>query len=354
MLFMTDTESAAWRSATDLAAAKNLGPDDINVETRSNLWTAMCFYVGATLTARGNGDLGMAWLSAGAMREEQGVFTNAYLTAFLSRHENRLAMPVVCFADPRPYVHFTTVPAMVTARTNLVKHFVDTLPRFTKPFRMMDIGCGDGSLTAWLLRDLRDAGKIGDISEILLVDSSQAMLDLARVTLEKEHPANVIHTLTKRIEETTEQPGTHFDVAVASLAYHHMPLETKRRRLTALKPAIDHYFLFELNGNHDAPEAQSPELAFSLYQTYGRMMDFVFAHDAPVDVVLTCIDNFWMTELVSFLTQPRGVRTDYHMLRSEWMALFEETLTPEFSRLSDSTCWGDEYLELFSMHYGRK
>jgi hypothetical protein len=40
-------------------------------------------------------------------------------------------------------------------------------------------------------------------------------------------------------------------------------------------------------------------------------MDFVFSHDAPVEVALACIDLFLMTEAVSLLTQPRGVRSDY-------------------------------------------
>lgn len=83
-------------------------------------------------------------------------------------------------------------------------------------------------------------------------------------------------------------------------------------------------------------------------------MDFVYSHDAPVDVVTDCIDSFLMTEVVSLLTRPRGERTEYHMLRSQWHDLFRDCLCPEFAVCSDSTCYADEYMTLFTLHYGRK
>ena len=107
-----------------------------------------------------------------------------------------------------------------------------------------------------------------------------------------------------------------------------------------------------MDANNDTPECSSPELALSVYQSYGRIMDFVYAHDAPVDVVTDCIDAFLMTEVISILTEPRGVRTDYHMLRTQWHDLFSAVLCPEFSLRSDSACYADEYMTLFTMHYG--
>jgi hypothetical protein len=141
---------------------------------------------------------------------------------------------------------------------------------------------------------------------------------------------------------------------MSSLAYHHMPVEDKRIHLSRLRPWIDHFLLFEMDANNDTPELYSPELAFSVYQSYGRIMDFVYAYDAPVEVVTDCIDSFLMTEVVSLLTQPRGERTEYHMLRSQWHDLFRTCLCPEFTVSSDSTCYADEYMTLFTLHYGRK
>jgi len=83
------------------------------------------------------------------------------------------------------------------------------------------------------------------------------------------------------------------------------------------------------------------------------MIDFVFSHDAPIEVAQACVDRFLMTEAVSLLTQRRGERNDYHMLNTQWHGLFEQTLTPEFLCLCDSPCYADEYFSLFIIHYGR-
>ena len=60
-----------------------------------------------------------------------------------------------------------------------------------------------------------------------------------------------------------------------------------------------------------------------------------------------------MAEVVSILSQPRGVRTDYHMLRSEWHEVFDEALGDGFSCRCDDTAYADDYMELFTLHYGR-
>lgn len=80
------------------------------------------------------------------------------------------------------------------------------------------------------------------------------------------------------------------------------------------------------------------------------MISFVFAHDAPPGEVMDCVDSFLMTEVVSILTEPRGERTDYHMLRTQWNDLFMTVLGPEFSLQGDSACYADEYMALFTMH----
>ena len=136
------------------------------------------------------------------------------------------------------------------------------------------------------------------------------------------------------------------------------PLLAPRRyfrcHLRRLRDKTDHFVLFELNADNDFPEQYSPELIFSIYQSYGRIIDFVFAHDAPLQTAQACVDNFLMTEVASMLTKPRGVRSDYHMLRLQWHDLFRKTLCPEFMCLGDATCYSDEYMDLFMLHYGRK
>jgi len=217
----------------------------------------------------------------------------------------------------------------------------------------MDIGCGDGALTCRLLAHLMESKKVPEIGEVLLIDPSPAMISMATEKVRSAFPDVIISTDNARIQDCSLSFDRHYDIAMSSLAYHHMPVEDKRIHLSRLKPWISHFLLFELDANNDTPEMYSPELAVSVYQSYGRIMDFVFAHDAPVVVVTDCIDSFLMTEVVSILSEPRGIRTDYHMLRKEWLDLFSQVLEPEFSLRSDSTCYGDEYVGLFTLHYGR-
>jgi len=133
-----------------------------------------------------------------------------------------------------------------------------------------------------------------------------------------------------------------------------MPYEIKMIHLKNLAPWIDHFIVSELDANNDTPELFSPELALSVYQSYGRLIDAVFAHDAPIEVAQACVDKFLLAEEVSLLTQPRGERTEYHMLRRQWRQLLEEGLGPDFACWCDSTAYANEYLDFFTMHYGRK
>ena len=51
-------------------------------------------------------------------------------------------------------------------------------------------------------------------------------------------------------------------------------------------------------------------------------------------------------------TYKHGERIDYHMLRTQWKTLFDEHLGQDFACLRDSTAYGDEYIDLFTMHFG--
>jgi len=353
MLFLSSLEKAQWLEFGRDIAKRGLASADFRGEVRANLLPAFRFYIGALLLASGQDKLGKTWITSGTLIEEDGLFFNAFLTGFLERHQDRLEMPEQVFADPRPYVHFTTVPIMQKSRARFLSQCGRTLPKTRQPFRLMDVGCGDGSLTAALLNHLRAIGKIQEIGEVLLVDPSPAMLALAKETVGKTIPSACIKTLNQRIEQVAGKLNARWDMALCSLSYHHLPYEQKVIHLKELKPWIDHLVLFELDANHDFPELQTPELAISVYQSYGRIIDFVYSHDAPVELAQACVDRFVMTEAVSLLTQRRGERNDYHLLHMQWHGLFEQTLAPEFLCLGDSPCYADEYLSLFMIHYGK-
>lgn len=353
MLFLSKTEAAQWREMGKEIVVGQLPPERFGGEIRANLLAAFRYHAAALLAGAGYGDAALDWLKKGVREEVHGQFSNAFLLAFLTRHEGRLKMPVVVFADPRPFLHFAGVPVIRDARRRFLKHCGDSMPKFDHPIRVMDIGCGDGSLTAAFLQHLQEAGKVGDIAEIFLVDSSRGMIELAERTVGKVFPPSIIRTANRRIEQVSDGVHSRYDIALSSLAYHHIPREAKLSNVRKLSPWIDHFVIFEVEADTDGPELHSPELAVAVYQCYGRLIDFVFAHDAPIEVVLPCVDFLLMTEAVSFLTQPRGARTDYHMLRTQWTDLFEQGLGPEFGLRCDTTCYADDYFNLFTMHYGR-
>lgn len=352
MIFLSPREKEQWRMMAEEIMANKPAPGCLPAAIRSNFLPMFDYFMGALLAAKGQTALGNEWLKVGALAEEESLMSNSYLSSFIERQHGKMIMPAVVFADPKPFIHFAGVPVIRDSRRNFLKNCSDSLPQFTKPVRVMDLGCGDGALTVAFIKTLRESGKAGDLAEITLVDRSQGMIDTAKATVGGAIRDCPVKTILGKIEDVTAGLDQHYDIILSSLAFHHMPLEQKRVHLDNLKGKMDHFIIFEVDANNDLPEQFSPELAVSVYQSYGRLNNLVFMHDAPVDLALSCVDAFLMTEEVSFLIQPRGLRNDYHMLKNQWHDLFRETLAPDFTCICDSTCYADEYTGLFTMHYG--
>jgi len=353
MLFLSGREQQEWQAFAGEILRDRPAPGTYDAKVRPNLIPAFHFYIATFLAANGQGKEAAQWAESAVLLEEDGLLGVAYLLGFLNRYDNELKKPALVFSDPRPFIHFTTVPVMNQARQDFVRHCGLSLPVFDHPVRFMDIGCGDGRLAVSLLSHLQEIGRIPGISEVLLVDPSPAMAAMAEKTLRTAFPGVRISVESCRIQECSGRIERKVDIAMSSLAYHHMPVEHKRLHLERLKPWIDHFLLFEMGADIDTPDRFSPALALAVYQSYGRIFDAIYAHDAPVEVVNECIDMFLMTEVISILTEPRGERSDYHMLRSQWNDLFKEVLGPEFVRLCDTSCSEDECMGLFTLHYGR-
>jgi SAM-dependent methyltransferase len=329
-------------------------PQDFSIFLRPVMLPAFHFYCGVLLCKLGQLKRGLQCFVDGALYEADNMFSNAFIASFMERHDLDLLMPAVCFEDPRPYIHFTTTPELKLARKNFLKQCALSLPHFEKPLRFMDIGTGNGALAIELLHQLRRTKVIDGVEEILLIDASRGMLELAEKNVKDEFPNIKITTILGRIQDVIGNIEGHYDIALCSLSYHHMPMEHKQKYMLQLKDKFDHLLLFEINADNDLPDMDSPELLLSVYQSYGGMIDFIFAHDAPLEVAIDAVDSFLMTEQMSFLLQQRGERTDYHALRSQWVELFEEVLKPEFECLSNGTCFAEDFFELFNLHYGRK
>lgn len=354
MLFLTENEKQEWDQSGKTVLRNRLGPDQCPpMRLEPGMKPMFRFHAGCLLAANGFEKTAKQWFAAGALEENEGMMTNSFTAAFLDRQHDKFAKPATVFQDPAPYIHFGATPAIKSSRDKLVRHSSNSLPRFDAPPAFLDIGCGDGSLTKTLLTAWRAAGIFDEPREILLVDSSRAMLDTAVKTLSGLFPTATINTMHGRIQDVCGQIKTRHEIALSSLAFHHMPMETKIQCLKTLKPVFDHFIVFELDANNDLPELGSPELSASVYQSYGRIINFVFEHDTAVETAQNCVDCFLMTELVSLMTEPRGARNDYHATRHQWRRTFSEALGREFRPRAETTTFSDEFLDLFMAHYRR-
>jgi SAM-dependent methyltransferase len=353
MLFLGPEEARIWSALADRVLTSPGVSIPVNENIRPGLIAAFHYYIGTILLSKGVDRPGRKWISEGLAGEQGGLFSNAFLSSYLGRNNGKLVIPEDIFADPAPYIHFAGTPVLLNSRTSFRSHCVHTLPRYSKPLKIMDIGCGHGMVLVELLQELQKSGIIVDVEEILLIDPSEAMLKLAKENTTRAFPDAMILVSQARIEALSDRIDGHYDIALASLSYHHMPFETKLLHLKKLKNQVDSFILFEMEANNDSPEMHSPELALSVYQSYGALMDFVFAHDAPIELAVSSIDRFLMSETIYFFTAPRGKRTDYHMLRTQWHQVFRDGLGKDFNCLCDSTCFGDENMGLFTMIYSK-
>jgi len=330
MLFLSPRESIVWSSLADQILDHGTSPDSVpeilSGQIRPNLLPVFCYYIGTLLMAQGSADSGFGWLYEAARFEGDEPFPAAQLVGFLERHERKLQMPYVAFYEPEAFLLFAKSPVMQAARQKYVAESASSLPHFSEPFSMIDLRCGDGALTVAVLRELQESGKVGEIDEIHLIDSSTAMLELAAKTVSEAFPGVRISKEKCQIQDCSGRINHHFDLATSSLAYHHMPYEEKKVHLSRLKPHIDHFIIYEMDADNDRPEIYSPDPALAIYQSYGSIINSILSQDAPIELAGTCVDQFLMTEVISFFTQPRGERTEYHMLQNQWLALFSECL----------------------------
>jgi len=352
MLFLSEKETLAWSERGQLALANLLVPEHALDQVRTALRPHFCFYIGSLLAAHGNVTDGKQWLQWGA--DAEPVPLNAYFLNYLERHGDQLTTSQPVFADPRPYVHFSTLPPLQRARQQFIQQSAASLPPFGRPLRFIDMGCGDGALTRDLLGELCRRGNADGVQEIFLAEPSERMLELAQKNLSMAFPETRIVALRGRSEEVCSRFPSDCDLAISSLAWHHMPAETKQVLARRLAEVVDHVLLFEIEGNHDTPELDSPALAVSLYQLYGGAVALVLAHEAPQEVIQASADAFLIGEMISVITQPRGLRTEYHMLRRQWIDLLNQGLGAEFECRADHTCYCDGYVELYLLHYGRR
>jgi ubiquinone/menaquinone biosynthesis C-methylase UbiE len=96
--------------------------------------------------------------------------------------------------------------------------------------RVLDVGCGPGRLT------LAAAEAVGPTGEALGIDPSPEMIALA--TEKAERATSQAHFETASIEALPASDD-HFDVVLASLMLHHLPLELQERGMAEVLRVLE-------------------------------------------------------------------------------------------------------------------
>lgn len=290
----------------------------------------------------------MYWLQAGA--EEEPLPSNSYTLDFIERYGG-LIMPEPNFSDPHPWTHFSSLPHLVESRNSFLGFCEDSLPRWGHSVKVMDIGCGDGSFISMIIHRLLESEQILGVGELLLLDPSPRMLETAFDRIRAEFSDVRINAVLGSLESRSAELPGGFDLAVCSLSVHHMPYELKTVHIGRLCSKVGHLLILEMEANHDTPDFLSPELGYSVFQWLGHSLSQIMESSTTPTVKMSCADLFIMTKAVSLLTEPRGQRTEYHMLREQWHELMADLPGSRSQCLGTRTCYHDDHCELFALHF---
>lgn len=120
--------------------------------------------------------------------------------------------------------------------------------------RVLDVGCGTGTLT------MRAKKAAGDTGKVIGVDVAEDMLETARRKAEKSH---LDITYERAGIEDLPFPSSSFDIVLSSLMLHHIHGEDAKRRGIA-----ELYRVLKPGGTLMIAEFQPPKSGFMLWLTH--------------------------------------------------------------------------------------
>lgn len=157
--------------------------------------------------------------------------------------------------DPEKVEEYTGRVGRLAARRAGEAEVVEALPE--RVSRVLDLGCGDGRLTALVL-DARPS-----VTEALGLDSSPPMIELARAAFADDHRVTIT-------EHDLKQALPHrgpFDVVVSGFAIHHLTHDRKRALFAEVVDLLAPGAVF---ANLEVVECATPELHEEFNRRIGR------------------------------------------------------------------------------------
>jgi hypothetical protein len=244
--------------------------------------------------------------------------------------ENQAFDPAAkAFQETTPYDVWTQTDlykSQMAGTLNAIANFARKNPPPISNSRptIVDIGSGNGILLVEIVKQLLTIHQLESI-HIISIEQSPEMLTAAQKYCQESISIPIVFTpiCCKIQEATTQQLATieqHHPIWFinASLSLHHMPSEIKVPTMESISNLSAYCSISEAHYNHDLPEKDTPELIYSVTESYGFVIQDVLNSAASEIDKKLCINNFLLTEAINILKNDRENRGDYHALISEW------------------------------------
>ncbi len=265
---------------------------------------------------------------------------SAQLAGYLERHGSLMPTTRV-FSATGPYDAWEKTgfyQAHMNGIVNNVAAFAQRTAPKTKQPVIIDVGPATGVLLARILNRLVDDHDLEAIN-LVLIDISTAMLEGASAyCLEHVSVPLQITTIECHIEDIKPEQLAQIEsnkpiwFAHASASLHHMPHTQKQKAMETLGGLTDHLLITEFDANNDLPEANTPELFYSVVGLYGYFFDDICKSPATEVEKRASIDDFLLSEAVIIIRSEHRFgsseelgRIDYHAHRDVWIEAAKHT-----------------------------
>lgn len=189
---------------------------------------------------------------------------------------------------------------------------------------ILDVGCGNGILTAKIVDKVVELYDLENINLILL-DPFENMLSAAVKNCKSRIGTDLsITTICANIQDVNQEiiqeiiKNKPIWFTNACLSIHHMPYEDKIDVLKLFSLFSDHSILVDTNWNNDITEKDSPELIRSVVEGYGFLFKEIMESTITDEEKEACINQFLLAEAINILSEERQNRIDYHTTIDKW------------------------------------
>lgn len=188
---------------------------------------------------------------------------------------------------------------------------------------MLDLGCGDGRLSADCLVELSLKRELM-LNEVVLVDHAPDAVETAVAQCALCKGAARVRGLQSPLEQlggSSDLPGNQERIALASGCLHHLPENDKLSFLRQLRSAATYLVLTELQADHDQPAPASPRLAESVFRFYGSLVADVYSTRTTSELKDVCVQSFLLPEALQALASEYADRGNFHTTIGHWLSL---------------------------------